>query len=412
MSTDKELPLINEEINLPLDKDNTNTKKLSHYLEFTMEKENITKQTKELKEDISGLNVKVNSILNKHHNDYLSTFDEFMDSVKKDLKQKIEQMEKVEKEKRKINDIRIITSERDFFRQEVIRLNSLCQELSSKVEEMAREMKFQAGELVNLSKKWKESENANKQLIVELERNIQLNKELEFHVKMAQDNLISHQNESPENNLEKIKNSAGNLNNHPEEDDTYDHYNKAKLIHIIEKKKYELKKERARNHFVISEFNKTLKDREKLESIFIDCVEECRKDIFNRKLKENFLQNKNKSVYGGGFNSHTNIHHSPPMSEIKYDHFLPTDKKKLIEGFLMKEEVINLVKDHIFKKIDNGSIYNFKYDTDPMGLTKSSFMKTDKMFSMHNFRKKTPSSGLTYTMQIKSAKTPKINQYH
>jgi hypothetical protein len=88
-----------------------------------------------------------------------------MDTVRKDLKQKIEQMERVEKEKRKNNDIKIVTSERDFFRQEAIRLNQLCKELNSKNEDMMRELKFQTNELMSISKKWKDSENTNKQLI-------------------------------------------------------------------------------------------------------------------------------------------------------------------------------------------------------------------------------------------------------
>jgi hypothetical protein len=49
-----------------------------------------------------------------------------MDTVRKDLKEKIEKMEKVEKEKRKNENIHLIIAERDFFRQEAIRLNQIC----------------------------------------------------------------------------------------------------------------------------------------------------------------------------------------------------------------------------------------------------------------------------------------------
>jgi hypothetical protein len=65
---------------------------------------------------------------------------------------------------------------------------------------------------------------------------------------------------------------------------------------------------------------------------------------------------------------------------------------------------MNVIKDHVFKKIEYGSSIYDKKDSEMLN-TRSSFMKTDKMFSTTNFRKKTPSSGLTYTMQISRTKT-------
>jgi hypothetical protein len=53
-------------------------------------------------------------------------FNEFMNTVRKDIKEKIERMEKLEREKRKNENIHLITAERDFFRQEAMRLNQLC----------------------------------------------------------------------------------------------------------------------------------------------------------------------------------------------------------------------------------------------------------------------------------------------
>jgi hypothetical protein len=322
-----------------------------------------------------------------------------MDTVRKDLKQKMEQMEKVEKEKRKNNDIRIITCERDFFRQEAIRLNKLCKELSIKVEELTRELKFQSNELINLSKKWKESENTNKQLIVELERNIQINKELDNQIKMVHhENLINsqfnnNQNQAEMNNMEYI-----NVN------EEFNEFNKGKLLAIVEKLKLDLKKEKMRNHKILGEFNKMLLDRNKLEKIFIDSVEECRKDIYNRKLKET-LGNKTHTNFNKTQNMNINI--VPYINDIKYDNFLPTDKKKLIEIFILKEEVINLIRDYVFRKIEDTNNLVNENKNDLMQ-TKSSFLKTDKLFNISN-KKKTPASGISYAMMINRSKTPNIN---
>ena len=65
-----------------------------------------------------------------------------MDTVRKDLNEKIQRMEKIEKDKRKNENILLVITERDFFRQEAIRLNQLCKELSLKLEEMNKEMKY------------------------------------------------------------------------------------------------------------------------------------------------------------------------------------------------------------------------------------------------------------------------------
>lgn len=309
-----------------------------------------------------------------------------MDTVRKDLKEKIEKMEKVEREKRKNENHHLIIAERDFFRQEAIRLNQLCKELSMKVDEMTRELKFQSMELGNISRKWKDSENTNKQLIVELERNIQMNRELEAHIKFNQENRKEMS--------EKIELSPVDDGN-----DYYSHYNniddnKDKLLRIVEKLKIELKRERGRNHKIVGEFNKIMMDKNKLEKIFLDCVEESRKDILHRRLKDN-LNNRTMSSFKNKANGVM-----PIVNDVKYDNFLPTDKKRLIEYFLLKEEVVNLIKDNIFKRSDT--------NISEMGQTKSSFMKTDKLFRMSNM-KKTISSGFHSSFHINPVKTTHIN---
>ena len=93
------------------------------------EKDNLDKLEKELKGDIENLSNIINSIIIKHHKDYISSFTNFMNIVRKDLQMKLEQMEKVEEERRRKNNINIITCERDYFRMESIRMYDLCKKL-------------------------------------------------------------------------------------------------------------------------------------------------------------------------------------------------------------------------------------------------------------------------------------------
>ena len=93
----------------------------------------IKKQERDIKTEINNLAQTIQEIVDKNHKDFISTFANFMDSVRKDLKLKLEQMEKIEEEKRKINDIRSIKCERDYFRLEAIKFSRMTNENKRKI---------------------------------------------------------------------------------------------------------------------------------------------------------------------------------------------------------------------------------------------------------------------------------------
>jgi hypothetical protein len=292
-----------------------------------------------------------------------------MDTIRKDLKVKIEAIEKVEKQKRKNNDIKIITAERNFFRQEAIRLNELCKEINNKLEGLSSEYKIKNDELFLVTKKWKGSENTNKQLIVELERNISINNELNALLNSSQKNYQE----------------SSRLVTKPDVE-----YNKEEVEGLLSRLKFELKKERGRNHKILSEFNKVMQESNKLEKIFLECYEESRKDIFNRKIKDS-LSSKYQSKRETGI---------PSIYDVKYENFLPSDKRRLIENFIIKDEVLNLIKENMFKKSEEVftmNDYRSSKEDEIFFNTKSSFLKSDKMFYRTLQKKKLPSasSGLS-----------------
>ena len=108
--------------------------------------------------------------------------------------------------------------------------------------------------------------------------------------------------------------------------------------------RYELKKEKERSHMALGELNKIYLERNKLENIFIDCVEETRKIIFNRKLKENNGGYKIKQRIGAGkYDYKMNL-------KTKYESFLPSDKQSILENFVFNDEVSNIIRDAIFTR--------------------------------------------------------------
>jgi hypothetical protein len=68
----------------------------------------------------------IGKILDKHHYHYILTFNDFMNTVRSDLNEKINQINKLEHDRQKQENIHLITAERDFFRLEALRLNELC----------------------------------------------------------------------------------------------------------------------------------------------------------------------------------------------------------------------------------------------------------------------------------------------
>ena len=142
-------------IPLDLDKILDNIKEnFSKKLQLSQQElENFNKIEKDyhgLNEDVDKLGITIQKILDKQYEEYVKTFIKFMDTVREELKKKQEEMEEEYKKHMKENDIRIIKSERDFFRLEAIRLNGLCKEMSKKIEEMAFKMKLMNNDLIVL----------------------------------------------------------------------------------------------------------------------------------------------------------------------------------------------------------------------------------------------------------------------
>ena len=339
--------------------------KLINSMNFQQSQDDIDKMAKNIKGDIKNLSVLIKSIIDKHHRDYILTFSSFMDTVRRDLKIKLEQMEKIEEEKRKVNDIKYIKCERDYFRIESIRMHNLSKELSTKIDDMSLRMKILTDEVNAVTMKWRESETINKQMAKELEQNVKAQKEIqnemiqmkEFIQKTAEDNSY-------------IQNT---IRREEEKEENY----KERSMVLVEKLKNELKKEKLRNHKLFTEMNNLLKEKSKIENIFIDCVEETRKSILNRRIKTKFDQRMVKS------NSMKNIN----AIDTKYESFLPSDKRVILESFLFNDEISAIIKEALVLKPSK--------PTEPQNVTTNSIYKLNlpRAESTSNLRGKSMLNG-------------------
>ena len=299
------------------------------------EKDNLDKLEKELKGDIDNLSNIIDSIILRHHKDYISSFTNFMNIVRKDLQIKLEQMEKMEEERRKINNVNIIKCERDYFRMESIRMHKLCIQLKEQLNDVTIKMDILKDEIVLIKNKWKDSQNEKRQIVFDIEKNNLITKELENSINQLKEILTQEQN----------KIEIGKKDKNEE---------KFQLFHLLDKYKKDLQKEKIKSNKVIDELVKIKQERNKLENIFIDCVEETRKNIFNRRLKKTSYEkiNKNRSFISND-NNRRNIN-------INYSNFLTTDKKKIIENFILNDDVSNFIREVMFIKKNNTNGLNNK----------------------------------------------------
>ena len=333
-----------------------NKEKIKQMTAIFQRMDEVFKKARNINGDIKNLEHITQTILEKQHKEYINTFISFMDSVRKELTMKLEEMEKLAEIKKKANDIRMIKCERDFFRTEAVRLNNICKSFKEKIDELTFNGKLLTDELNSLKIKWKESENINKQLLFELESNLQSHKELEKKFNETQ-SILNEQKLNNQKSMEQ-ENMNMNMNIYELPNNKYDN-----LEEQLIKTRMELKREKERANKALSSLNRIYLEKNKYEGIFQNCVEETKKIIFNRRVKENKgFKIKNRTGMGK-YDYKVNY-------STKFDNFLPTDKFNTLENFIFNEEVFNMVKEIIFskpkKKTNNiqntkNIINNFKY---------------------------------------------------
>lgn len=141
----------------------------------------------------------------------MTTFESFMEEIRDELLEKINKLKQQERDKRKNENLHLMTCERDFYKQEAVRLNMICKQLNENLEKSVKEKKNLILDNKNMNEKWKESEKINKHLLLELECKIQENIDLE-----NENNTIKKELENKTNsnaNLNLSNNVVLNLNN-------------------------------------------------------------------------------------------------------------------------------------------------------------------------------------------------------
>ena len=386
---DENFVLNEENLNLIRSLDEQLAEKKESFKKMTtlmQKKEEIKQIADKLKADIKNIEKNIEEIMENQHKEYLNAFSIFMDSIKDDLTSKIKEMEKMLEEKHKTNDVRLLKCERDFFKSEAVRLNNICKNYKDKINNLIFQNKLLIDELETLKTKFKETENINKQLLFELESNIKTQTETKKELDTTK-NILKNINVSKMNNISTtmcstdVNNNNSSVNKNSlfesriKDDNLKNKQEIFVLSNLLTKSQSEARKEKEKASRVLSKLNNIYLQKNKLENIFSDCVEETKKLIYNRKLKE-----KDDTCYRKKYKEGTNKFDTKTYYKIKFKDFLPTDKQKTLENFIYNEEVYNAIKDTVFsrtfsqnqnkKKYKFGNSYNYS-DTEWKEKTKS-----------------------------------------
>ena len=118
--------------------------------------------------------------------------------------------------------------------------------------------------------------------------------------------------------------------------------------------KVQLENERKNGRDLKTEKTNYYSRRNQLEELFLNCVEETRKDIERRKAvtlaRTNNLNTHlhRSSAIGGGKKSH--LPDDSLESAIKNEHFTSSDKRKVLELLLSNENVLLFLYEKLFPR--------------------------------------------------------------
>lgn len=260
-------------------------------------------------------------------------FKEMNIKVKEEMKNKADRLQEMFNVKLNLETNQKLKVEVNTFRDHSLRLNQLCIELNDKITELTRKLDLYSKNCEETNKLYQRSEEERKKLLKEFENEITKNKILE-------DKLIQV-NEEFKKQIEDIELKQMNA--------IQDESKKEYYYNIIEKLKIDLKTEKNKNNKYKCECNKMIQEKSQLEKVFIDCVEETRKNILSRRMKEKFRNKKNFKMI---LNKSNSLNIFPTIKKnicdefinINYDTFNSNDKEQILIKFIFNEEVIKVLR--------------------------------------------------------------------
>ncbi|CAD8175105.1 unnamed protein product [Paramecium pentaurelia] len=340
----------------------------------------IERDYNKLQDIIDNIQGKVDKIIKSQEDDFMIAYKEQMAEIQKELKAMKRKIDEEALRQKADEKKRILEEERDYFREEALRLDKLCQEQSRTLEEIKfklkitqeekqyyegfvidskKENKALKYELLQLYKQKSEDQkigqrvgsvgNINQRTVIKnnidyrsftqdgtlmtanKDEQVEGSKRDFSSIKQGQKTQLStkiqdygsSQHDFFRRDLSSQKRSRYNQDSQQIQDNT-----KQELIQEL---RSQLQKERQIIQLLKVELSKQNCQRGELEQILLDCVNEMKKEVLNRQTQQKQFVNHRSTSY-----SQTNIE-----GIINYSQFTHTDKIQLLKRFISSDEFLH-----------------------------------------------------------------------
>mmetsp|Transcript_17305 Transcript_17305/g.31176 ORF Transcript_17305/g.31176 Transcript_17305/m.31176 type:complete len:367 (+) Transcript_17305:3808-4908(+) len=268
---------------------------------------------------VTSLDSRVSEVLRKHEAGFLEDYKAAMYQLQKELKDLKEKANETEIERKKERQIQELTAKRSQFQEEAVELDRACKNLTKEVEEWQQKAESMEEDRDFLLDHIAAAKRQNKRLKQEFE-GLHMNEgSVELKDSMNQSMIPSKSEsptmESPSNYFKQIESryteTAAHLRKQLE--------NEEKILRDLQ---------RGRVDYNL--------DKGEIEDIFMECIEEVKKEIAARKAKT--VQ----------FTHRSPLRKRLEDQEVKLEQFTDADKRKVIELLVSKEDVLAFLYSKLF----------------------------------------------------------------
>ena len=256
--------------------------------------------------------------MQKHEADFLNVYKGHMYNIQKEMRMLREKVSEDELKRKRDEELKILESERDWFRNEALRLDKICKEYKrnleiwkNKAQILEEDRKFMENQILVTKK-----QNLKLKEGMESQRELNLSAEKSW----LRSEVVSRENVSRQAIEDNLSQSYFNTIKH------------LKSQIDIQKKSMKMQRSVQASYFL---------EKGLLEDFFIDCIEEVKKDISKRK-SQNLPYSK--------LTPSSSVKNMQKPDNVGLNEFTIKDKKKVVELVVCREEVIKMLQELIFPK--------------------------------------------------------------
>jgi len=309
------------------------------------------------------LDQKVGNVVRKHEADFLNVYRGHMFNVQKEMRMLKEKASEEENKRRRDEELVKMEQERDWFRNEAVRLDKICKGICSSEYKKSVEKWKNKADALEEDRKFLED-----QVLSAKKLNLRAREQLELYHRTY--GLIGSESkvESPSLSLDqssrrddtsvgpgkKVTYQGGTSGSEmlsPMEDRRVVGMAETQYIETINHLKSQLEAEKRNLRQIKSAKTNYLLEKGELEDFFLQCIEEVRKEILTRRMKSAQLLSRNASKV---MTRASSARHFPKAAvpesadDIKLELFTESDKRKVIELLVSNEQVLLFLHQSLF----------------------------------------------------------------